>query len=33
MKCVNSDGAAYRAIMVDDIELESEFEEKNRRGH
>lgn len=33
MKCVNSESAAYRAIMVDAIELESEFEEKNRRGH
>lgn len=27
MKCVNND-AEYRAIMVDDFELEAEFEEK-----
>lgn len=31
MRCINGDGADYRAIMVDDIELESEFEEKHRQ--
>ena len=32
MKCVNSD-AEYRAIMVDDFELEAEFEAKLQGHH
>lgn len=31
MKCVNGD-AGYRAITIDDIELQSEYEQRNRKG-